>query len=382
MYDIAIIGGGCIGNYLALKLSKLGFKIIVFEKKADSGINICCTGIISKDCYHHLTGEISLNALKMNSASILTPDYKNINFHSDHDIAYIVERSGFEKSLAREAQSNGALIKFSTTVTDISIQENKAVIYTTNTQSIEQFESEMVIIATGYGPKLPCMSYLENTNNYIIGAQTEVNNPNNNILEIYLDKHLAPAGFAWLVPTWDNRGLAGLLCKSNPKVYMEKFINLLISQGKINNQNYQISHAPIPVEPLKRTYMERLLVVGEAAGQVKPLTGGGIYYGLLCADIAVATIKDAFRQGDLSANQLSVYQKRWHHLLKTELRISRRLRHIWEKLNNNNINRLIEVADKLNLISSLNDSDKIHFDWHARTLSNLFFSIIPFAKYK
>jgi len=382
MYDIAIAGAGCTGNYLALVLSELGFKVIVLEQKSDAGLNICCTGIVSAECYELLSNKINLKASVLNKAHILAPFSHTIDIQSNSDIAYIIERNRLEKSLAAGAIDNGATIIYSTTVKDITTVTDRVYINASKNGKHEQFESRIAIITTGYGSKLPLAAGLGRIENYIIGTQAEIELLNCNGLEIYLDKNFAPAGFAWLVPTWNNKGFAGLLCQSSPVLYMDKFLRQLEAQGSIANGEYIASAQPIPVKPLNNTFSERILVVGEAAGQVKPLTGGGIYYGIISADIAVEVIKDAFQSNDFSRQQLSIYQHRWHKLLMKELNTSYQLRAFWGKLNNKTIGMMFGIAEKLNIEERINNPNNIYFDWHSKTISNLLSSLIPFAKSK
>ena len=382
MYDIAIAGGGCTGNYLALVLSELGFKVIVFEQKSDAGLNICCTGIVSAECYKLLSDRINLKASVLNKAHIIAPYSHTIDIQSNSDIAYIIERTGLEKSLAAGAMDNGTTIMYSTIVKDITTMTDRVYINTFKDGTTEQFESKMAIIATGFGSKLPFAAGLGSINKYIIGAQTEIEILNCNGLEIHIDNDIAPAGFAWLVPTWNNRGFAGLICHSSPVLYMERFLQQLKARGAIASGEYIASAQPIPVKPLSNTFLERILVVGEAAGQVKPLTGGGIYYGIISANIAVEVVRDVFQSNDFSRKQLSAYQHKWHKLLIKELNTSYQLRAFWEKLNSKTIGMMFDIAEKLNIEERINNTQNIYFDWHSKTISNLLSSFIPFAKSK
>jgi len=75
---------------------------------------------------------------------------------------------------------------------------------------------------------------------------------------------------------------------------LKNLISSLIAQGKITSAETKITYGGIPLNPLPKTYRERMIAVGDAAGQVKPTTGGGIYYGLLCADMAAEVIHGAY----------------------------------------------------------------------------------------
>jgi flavin-dependent dehydrogenase len=108
--------------------------------------------------------------------------------------------------------------------------------------------------------------------------------------------------------------------------------------------------------------------VGDAAGQVKPTTGGGIYYGLLCADIAVDVLDRAMAGGDLSARALSEYEKRWKKLLARELRIGRWARRGFERLSDRRMERMFRMVQDSRATDSLLNAPDFSFDWHSRLI--------------
>jgi flavin-dependent dehydrogenase len=100
----------------------------------------------------------------------------------------------------------------------------------------------------------------------------------------------------------------------------------------------------LPLGPIARTYSDRLLVVGDAAGLVKPTTGGGIYYGLLSASIAADTLATALRADVVDASALARYEARWKKRLGTELKWQLVLRRIAQRLSDADIDRLFDLA--------------------------------------
>ena len=125
----------------------------------------------------------------------------------------------------------------------------------------------------------------------------------------------------------------------------------------------------IPLGVLPKTSTKRLLVVGEAAGQVKTTTAGGIYYGFLCAKIASETIDQAFREGDFSEEVMEVYDKRWRALLGPELRAGIALRNIFLKMSDKQIDALVNFAKYDGIIPMVNNV--FQFDWHAPLISDI-----------
>jgi flavin-dependent dehydrogenase len=127
----------------------------------------------------------------------------------------------------------------------------------------------------------------------------------------------------------------------------------------------------ITLKPASRTFAERLLVVGTAAGQVKPLTGGGIYYGLLCADIAAAVLDKALEADDFSPKALSAYETSWHSLLRQELATAWRARATYEHLSDGLVSRLIDAFASSGGLERALQSEAVSFDWHGRALRHL-----------
>ena len=139
--------------------------------------------------------------------------------------------------------------------------------------------------------------------------------------------------------------------------YLEKLLDSLREMGKITSIESEISYGGIPLKPLPRTYADRLLVVGDAAGQVKPTSGGGIYYGLLCADIAVATLRRALAEDNLTAAGLAAYQRGWRKRLGRELRTGYWARRLFEGLSDRRLDSLFGIVKANGIDEALLNAD-------------------------
>lgn len=380
MYNTIIIGAGPVGSYLANKLILLGHKVLVLEKKPSAGESVCCTGIVSKECYDLLSLSGDIPARQANSAKFFTPLGRYIRLCRSDEVAYIVDRPSLDQILTKRAQAAGATYCFATQAISIEYKANRLLVKTNSSKLEGFFEADTVIIAAGYGSNLPENLGLGKINNFTIGIQTEINFSRTDEAEIYFDQKLFPNGFAWLIPTRDNKGLAGLITHHNPKQRLTQFLSRLQSEGKISSAEAIACSASIPLQPLPKTYTDRILVVGEAAGQVKPTTGGGIYYGILCADIAANVLHQAFSSGDLSAAKLSTYQKQWRNKLSRELIIGYWTQRLWAKLNNSHIEYLFNIAQKRDLPELIATTKNFSFDWHSQLLLEIVQSLLPFAK--
>jgi flavin-dependent dehydrogenase len=146
-------------------------------------------------------------------------------------------------------------------------------------------------------------------------------------------------------------------------------LSTLKNQGKITSEEVTPGYGAIPLRPLPRTYIDRILVAGEAAGQVKPTTGGGIYYGLMCADIAADILHQAFQAHDLSKSRLASYQKKWRARLGKELQVGYWAHRLYEKLDNRQIERLHNFINRNGIPQFIAELDDFSFDWHGELIS-------------
>ncbi|MBN2462058.1 MAG: NAD(P)/FAD-dependent oxidoreductase [Dehalococcoidia bacterium] len=378
MYDTIIIGAGAVGSYLARKLAQLGYKVLVLEKKASAGQDVCCTGIVSKECLNLLQLDSNLTFRQVSSAKFFAPSGKPLKLWRNHKVAYIIDRPSLNLALADRAQESSVCYLFGAQVTDIQAGVENLQVSVNYRGQRRLFEADTAVIATGFGSSLPCGLGLGEIKHFVIGAQAEVNMTNPDEVEIYFDQRLTPGGFAWLVPTSENKGLAGLLTYQQPEQHLNKFLSCLKTQGSITSTEVIPSYGAIPLRPLPRTYTDRILVVGEAAGQVKPTTGGGIYYGLLCADIAADTLHRAFRAHDFSGSRLAAYQKEWQARVGKELRIGYWTHRLFQKLDNRKIEWLHNFINKSGIPQFIAELDDFSFDWHSeiilKTLKHLAFA--------
>ncbi|HXH07460.1 MAG TPA: hypothetical protein VNI83_12840, partial [Vicinamibacterales bacterium] len=120
----------------------------------------------------------------------------------------------------------------------------------------------------------------------------------------------------------------------------------------------------LPLAPVSRTFADRALAVGDAAGLVKPTTGGGIYYaalsGALAADVLVHRLKD----DALAAAHLAVYESRWRDRLGPDIRAGLAFRTLAARLGDRALHALVELARVDGLLPLL--TEHADFNWHRR----------------
>jgi len=371
LYDVIVIGGGPVGSYVAYKLAGMGYDVVVLEQKEKLGGRVCCAGIISQGCASSFAIDDSIILRRVSSARLFSPSGRLLRLWRQKTQACIVDRAAFDMAIASWAQDKGAQYLLNSLVRDIKVGDDGVRVEAARWGERLNFEARAVVIATGFGSRLVGGLGLGKIGDFVMGVQAEVETIDIDEVEIYFGQGVAPGFFAWLVPTTSPKALVGLLSRRSPGPYLKKLISSLLAQGKIVSDEAELSHRGISLKPLPRTYNRRLVVVGDAAGQVKPTTGGGIYYGLLCADIAADNLHRALDDNDLSARNLASYEREWKKKLERDLKIGYYARKFYERLSDKQIDRIFNIIKSNGIDETLLKADDLSFDWHGEVILRL-----------
>src|SRR5262249_45695048 len=196
---------------------------------------------------------------------------------------FAVDRAGFDIGMAARAVARGAVLMTGSRVNDIRI-EKSAVYLTVNRR--QTVACRYVVIATGAGSKLTKLIGLGTPQRYTLGAQVECEARDLEHVEIHLGRRVAPSNFAWLIPLGRNRVKVGLLCDTSASTVLKRFLGSQTANRAELGPPSPIQCSLLPLDTIPRSFTDRTLVIGEAAGQIKSITCGGIYYALLAAEIA------------------------------------------------------------------------------------------------
>ncbi len=365
MYDTIIVGAGLTGSYIAYSLASLGYKVAVFEEHERIGEPVQCAGIIGAECLERFLLFEGTVLAEVSSARLFSPSRNEIRVVRDNVQAYIIDRAAFDRALAEKAKGQGAHYLIGSRVRDVTVCNNSVRI---ETESQQAFETKTVVIASGFGSKIPQRLGLGKVNDFVRGAQAEVNIDGRCEIEVYFDQAMAPGFFAWFVPTAEQKALVGLFSRRNPGGHLRDLLSSLFQQGKIASPEAKITYGGIPLKPLHKTYGERVIVVGDAAGQVKPTTGGGVYYGLLCAEMAADTLNQALATDSCSEKLFSGYQKAWQEKIGWELKIGYLARRFYGRLTNRQIDYLFHITKSKGIHETLLQSPELSFDWHGKAI--------------
>jgi len=364
--DVIVVGAGPAGNNTALSLARKGYSVTVIDWRTGIG-NKVCTGIIGQECARRFPVDPELIYREACSAQVIAPSAPPVRFDTPTPKAKIIDRVAYVASFAQRAQSEGARYLLGQRVVKVERDDQRVTVATEE----GVYHARSLVLAAGFGSSLTRQLGLGSVPDHVAGVQASVETSGVEEIEVHLGHDVAPGFFAWLAPTTPGRALAGLMSRRQAPEYLAAFISRQTALGRITSVIDEPACWGVPLRPLKRTFGDRVLVVGDAAGQVKPATGGGIFYSLLCSEIAAETLAHCLDAGDLSAGNLSQYHRRWRELLSHELEVGYSARRLFEFLNDRQIGALTRRAVAAGVPKDLTSSPDVSFDWHSRAIAKV-----------
>lgn len=346
-WDVVVVGAGPTGSHTARGFAKAGLRTALLEEHAEIGLPVHCTGVVGHDLLERFPQVRQVVWRAVDEFKVFSPEGNS--FPLPNVAAYVLNRRDLDLLLAGEAQKEGAELFLSHKA--ISVNQTQHGVHLMAQADGEEihFQSKILVLATGSTSHLPKRSSLAEPPQFIRGVQVEVEIEGLSCVELYLGGHVAPGSFAWAVPTHGQLAKAGLITIGNARIYLDKLFESPFLKSRLKRVVGKPLVSRIPLGAPRTTVNHRILAVGDAAGQVKTSTGGGIYYGLLGAEELLSCALGAYKESDFVPSLLQSYHSNWRKKLGLELQAGLYIRRVFEKIEDRDINRLIRLFERREL---------------------------------
>ena len=345
MLDVAIVGGGPGGMTAARGLATAGWSVTVFEEHQQIGAPVHCTGVLAQDVISalNLPADAVLNPLT--TARFVAPSGHAFEYTTAATEAVVIDRAVFDGALGTQAELAGATVVRGRRVISIDVTKTSARL---NFADGESIDARSVVLACGANYTFQKRLGLGIPSTFLQSAQLELPADRPGHVEIHFGSEIAPKGFAWAVPVKRPSGTfarIGVMADSDPAEYFSRMLARVRDRWGVALPD---SAAPrrrmLPLASVRRTYADRVLAVGDAAGLVKPTTGGGIYYSVVSGEIAAEVLGSRLAVNDLSARTLREYEQKWRARFQPEFTAQLALRFVAQRMRDEDIDALFSLA--------------------------------------
>lgn len=372
--NAVVVGAGPTGCFAAIELAKHGVDTTVFEEHSEIGLPSHCAGHLSIRSLKNL-GLYSLpnNIIEntFSNATFYSPSGSRFSVHLKQPVTCTLNRELFDKFLAEKAQAAGARFRLNSRVSSLLVDNGTVVgINVEKANNIKKVPAKIVVDAEGVGSRLLKETDLSNVSRkklvYSVEAEIEnVQNIDRDTVEVFLGKDYASGFYAWIIPLLDETAKVGLATNvGNPKVLLQKLMakHPVASKQFIRARIRRITFHSIPLSGIiQKAYTDGFLAVGDAASQVKPTTGGGVIFGLTCAQIAADVASEAINKSNVSSSFLQQYQKRCIDKLGFDFRVMLQVRKFLDSLSDEKLDHAINFFNKIGVDKALSDVEEIDF---------------------
>jgi len=347
-YDVAVVGGGPIGGNFAERIAEKNYTVAIFEQKKQIGMPLNCAGLVTPRVFDFV--DFSENLVVQNrikGANIHSPSGYTLTIGGDKVHAFVIDRIKFDQEIIKNSKKNGAEIFLGNKI--LSAQKHEQHIELLTSQKTE-VSCKLLIGADGPYSKIRDIFSLPRPTEFLRGMGAEITGTSldPDFVEIFVGNKTAPGFFAWIIPTNEKGTKARIgLCITqdstySPKHYFSNFFkNKHTSQYLENIEITKHIGGVVPLGALRKTCTSNMMLVGDAAAQVKPTSGGGIYTGLLCAKYCSSVAIGALQKNDFSLQFLKKYHKLWSADIGVELNRGMKFRKIFKTLSDKQMDKYI-----------------------------------------
>ncbi|QAA76325.1 MAG: hypothetical protein BIP78_0559 [Candidatus Bipolaricaulis sibiricus] len=326
---MVVVGGGPAGAVAARVAARAGARVLVVERSPRRPPR--CTALVGPRLLELLSVPPTVVLCGIQTVRVHAPGGRTVEFSAPQPRGYVLDRRGLDRWLLERAAEAGAEVWSPATAVGLTGRR----LHTTR----GPVGFEVLIGADGAMSAVRRWEGLPPPAEILVGVQATCSAPSLDCgtVELFLGQAIAPGGFAWVVPTGDGEARVGLLTSARREA--KTLLSGFLASRFPDSEERGCESGLVPIGPAPRTVRAGTLLVGDAAGQVKPLSGGGLLFGALAARIA----------GEVAAHNAhnpSSYETRWRKDIGDEIGFGLRARRAFLGLTDDQLDRVVACLDR------------------------------------
>ncbi|MCL1979074.1 MAG: NAD(P)/FAD-dependent oxidoreductase [Methanomassiliicoccaceae archaeon] len=353
MHDAVVVGGGPAGTITAGLLAK-DHDVVVLEEHASSGLPLQCTGLVTPEAMR-ICG-VSPDILnRIRGADVVFPGGGVLEVRAKGIMAFLIDRPDLDRKLAEKAVDMGAEIRYGVKYAGHKVSADGVSVSTSGGEA----EAKLIIGADGQNSGVAMSLGSNLPKEYVRGIQADVRRTSGHeeVMTLRIGSEFAPGFFSWEIP-FEDTVRVGLCISAGTGSTPNEHLKRLLKASRIDEGDVISKHAgKIPLGGRPRSYGERTLLIGDAAGHVKPVSGGGLFPIFKAAPILGRTVSESLRDGIATSGYLSKYEKSWKKELGKEFSRGYKIRRTFTRLSDKDLEKIFTIMDRDDMRSVLNGID-------------------------
>ncbi len=353
-YDVIVVGAGPAGATAARFAANGGAKVLVLEKDREVGVPVRCGEAVDHEgLIQFLQPDKKFIAAEIRNFKLVAPNGKVVKPNIE-GVGYILDRKVFDYDLARMAADEGAEVVTKAYVDGLARDDGTVTGVTVQYQGERlTIKSKIVIGADGVESRIGRWAGIDTTvTMHDMESAAQVTAANIDVEEdtcyFYFGQKYAPGGYLWIFPKGNktaNIGL-GVAADESKKKHALKFLDEFMQENFPDASILTKLAGGVPcAESLEKMTRPGLMLVGDAAHQVNPVSGGGIISGMIGGKLAGKVAAEIVRQNDM--NLMSHYESEWKNSLGSRHDRYYKIKKVIYKFRDNDLNSIADAITRL-----------------------------------
>ncbi|MBI4201138.1 MAG: geranylgeranyl reductase family protein [Chloroflexi bacterium] len=363
-YDAVVVGAGPAGSTTAAKIAQGGYRVLLLEEHAQIGIPLHCSGLVTPRTLEEadMGQELVLNQVV--GAHIYAPSGRTLTLGDGRTRALVIDRVGLDRALVARAQERGVELALEARVTGVERQRGDIAVTVNRRGSNTAVRARLLVGADGAYSRVGRLMGMDGPAERVsaVGAEGLLSGSDDSHVQVFVGRSVAPGWFAWTIPLGEGRVRLGV-GSSNGTKPLECLSSVFdtFAPRFAGWRAESWTGGTIPIWSRRKIVVDNVMLVGDAAGQVKPTSGGGIYPSLVSARLAAQAAQEALAREDVSERSLAAYPRAWHRTFGREFQRGEDLRRVYTSLDDRDFDRLLRIFGTPRLLKLANQYGDIDF---------------------